>query len=86
MKQVLSLLILLTILFSCKKETKPIIEENNETAETTVSNEWIYLFDGVSTRGWRAYNGQNLPPGWIVKDSVLTFDTELGLEQDYTGG
>lgn len=86
MKQVLSLLILLTILFSCKKETKPIIEEKTEISETEVSNEWINLFDGVSTTGWRAYNGQELPPGWVVVDSVLTFDTELGLEQDYTGG
>ena len=86
MKQVLSLLLLLTILFSCKKETKPIIEEKPETAETKVSDEWINLFDGVSTKGWRAYNGPELPPGWIVKDSVLTFDTKLGLEQDYTGG
>jgi len=86
MKQVLSLLLLLTILFSCKKETKPIIEEKPEAAEANVSNEWINLFDGVSTRGWRAYNGAELPPGWIVKDSVLTFDTKLGLEQDYTGG
>ena len=86
MKQVLSLLLLLTILFSCKKETKPIIEEKPEAAEANVSNEWINLFDGVSTRGWRAYNGEELPPGWIVKDSVLTFDTKLGLEQDYTGG
>src|SRR5690606_40821753 len=50
------------------------------------SQEWIYLFDGTSTEGWRGYNMDSLPPGWIVKDSTLTFDTELGLEQDYTGG
>ena len=49
-------------------------------------SEWISLFDGETTKGWRAYNGKVLPPGWIAKDGVLTFDTELGLEQDYEGG
>jgi len=49
-------------------------------------NEWVYLFDGTSTEGWRAYNGESLPPGWTIIDKTLTFDTELGLEQDYNGG
>src|SRR3546814_7450381 len=47
---------------------------------------WIYLFDGTSTDGWRGYNADVLPPGWTIKDSTLTFDTELGKEQDYKGG
>ena len=74
------------VLSSCKTKTdnKPEAEAKAETA--TESENWIYLFDGVTTNGWRAYNGESLPPGWVVKDSVLTFDTELGLEQDYTGG
>ncbi len=54
--------------------------------QTAKDEEWIYLFDGSSTDGWRAYNGNSLPPGWIAKNGELTFDTELGLEQDYTGG
>ncbi len=49
-------------------------------------SEWIYLFDGQSTEGWRAYNGESLPPGWVARNGELTFDTELGLEQDYKGG
>ncbi|MDX1769397.1 MAG: DUF1080 domain-containing protein [Arenibacter troitsensis] len=74
------------VLSSCKTktDTKPEIEVVTETPSE--SENWIYLFDGVTTNGWRAYNGDSLPPGWVVKDSVLTFDTELGLEQDYTGG
>ena len=74
MKLFISILLITVLIFSCKK------------APTTDSENWIYLFDGTSTNGWRAYNGEELPPGWIAKDGVLTFDTELGLEQNYTGG
>lgn len=74
MKKSVIILILAAIAFSCSKGPKKEAEE------------WIYLFDGISVEGWRAYNGDALPPGWIAKDGELTFDTELGLEQDYTGG
>ncbi|MEK9612881.1 MAG: DUF1080 domain-containing protein [Flavobacteriaceae bacterium] len=45
--------------------------------------EWITLFDGTTLEGWRAYNGDQMPPGWKIIDSVLTFNTEQILEQDY---
>tara|TARA_B100000686_G_scaffold355370_1_gene473750 strand:- start:10583 stop:11284 length:702 start_codon:yes stop_codon:yes gene_type:complete len=50
------------------------------------NNEWIYLFDGLTTNGWRGYNLEAMPPGWIVKEGSLTFETELRLESDYKGG
>jgi hypothetical protein len=62
---------------------------SNSTTENESENQeeaWTSLFDGSSTDGWRAYNGDELPPGWVIKDGELTYDTELGLEQDYTGG
>jgi len=74
MKKSMFILLIAFTAFSCGKGAK-------EKAD-----EWINLFDGTSTEGWRAYNGDALPPGWIAKDGELTFDTELGLEQDYTGG
>lgn len=74
MKQLIAILLLAILLFSCK------------TGSETQDNNWIYLFDGKTTNGWRAYNGDVLPPGWLAKDNVLTFDTELGLEQNYKGG
>ncbi len=49
-------------------------------------NEWIPLFDGKSTKGWRGYNSSSMPPGWTAKDGMLMFDTELELEQNYVGG
>ena len=51
-----------------------------------VDNQWIYLFDGTSTEGWRAYNGKSLPKKWTIQDSVLTFDTNSKLEIDMKGG
>ena len=76
----LSLLLLITLLtFSCKTEQK-IETEEKPIPET---NDWIILFDGTSTDGWRAYNGDVLPPGWTIKDNTLTFDTEQILEEDY---
>ena len=52
----------------------------------TTPGEWITLFDGSSTDGWRGYNAETLPPGWVARDGMLLFDTEVQLEQDYTGG
>lgn len=48
--------------------------------------EWQYLFDGSSTEGWRAYNGEALPAQWVIKDGALTFDTEIRLEAERQGG
>jgi len=81
-----ALLCLLIVLFiaGCKENKKDTTVEETVVAEETA--EWVYLFDGKTTDGWRAYNGDSLPPGWVARDGELTFDTELGLEQDYKGG
>ena len=80
------LLSLLFVSISCKENSK----SHGETVENKVAeeqkSEWTYLFDGTSLDGWRGYGMDALPPGWTIKDSTLTFDTELGLEQNYTGG
>ena len=44
------------------------------------ADEWTYLFDGTTTEGWRAYNGESLPPQWVIEDRTLTFDTEKRTE------
>jgi hypothetical protein len=53
---------------------------------TKNNQDWIYLFDGKSTDGWRAYNGETIPEKWAVIDGNLTFNTELKLEEDWKGG
>jgi hypothetical protein len=57
--------------------------KNQSTSET---EDWIYLFDGTTTEGWRAYNGETLPEQWVIKDGALTFDTEKKLEAEKQGG
>lgn len=49
-------------------------------------SDWIYLFDGKTTDGWRGYNSEVMPPGWIVKNGVLAFETKRRLESEYKGG
>ncbi len=57
------------------------------TADTPARpGEWITLFDGSTTDGWRGYNAEVMPPGWVARDGVLQFDTEVVKEEDYTGG
>ncbi len=41
------------------------------------ANDWITLFDGTSLEGWRAYNGDQMPPGWKIVDEILTFTTQI---------
>ena len=64
------LIVLLFFTISCEK---------NES-------EWIDLFDGKSTDGWRAYNGQEIPQKWAAVDGELTFDTDFKLEDEWKGG
>ena len=71
MKQFILIIIILFI-FSCTQASK-----------NKPSSEWINLFDGTSLEGWRAYNGDKMPPGWKIVDSILTFTTDQILEEDY---
>ena len=72
---------------ACKTDKKSERKEMvDQVQEVTTSEDWIYLFDGTTTDGWRAYNGDSLPPQWVIADGALTFDTERKLESDRKGG
>jgi len=83
MKQLLVISLLIVTICACKKEQKSDTSTNSQTTVNQENNDWINLFDGTSTEGWRAYNGKELPPGWAIKNSTLTFSTEQILEEDY---
>jgi hypothetical protein len=74
------------ILLICSCQSKP--EKTSEPEEKKVIEaEWISLFDGTSTKGWRAYNGDKLPSQWVIKDKTLTFDSGLKeLDVEHKGG
>ena len=81
MKRNILLALLMFALFSCRSGEN---KENTQVANS--DDDWIYLFDGTSTDGWRAYNGEELPPQWTIEDGALTFDTEMRLETEWQGG
>jgi hypothetical protein len=85
-----SLLTLLLLAFTAcktdKKTEKTVIEDKESETTIASTDEWIHLFDGSSTNGWRAYNGEDLPPQWVIKDGELTFDTEKRTEEERKGG
>lgn len=74
MKPFILLIFIALLSTNCKNDTA--LEDAN----------WIHLFDGTSTEGWRAYNGDSLPQQWIIKDGTLTFDTKKRLESEKKGG
>ena len=57
MKKII-LLIAILISLSCSDQNKK------------KSTQWINLFDGSSLEGWRAYNGDQMPPGWKIVDAL----------------
>lgn len=66
-------------------------QSNGDTSQatqkmTSEQTDWINLLDEEHAAKWRGFNGETLPPGWTVNDGMLYYDTELKLEQDYTGG
>lgn len=68
--------------------TSDLVHGQDESSKAIeVSSEWTVLFDGSSLEGWRAYNGEKLPPGWVVQDNALTFQQDqIGVgDEQYDG-
>jgi Domain of Unknown Function (DUF1080) len=63
---------------------KVLAPDTAAAAKTT--EDWIPLFDGTTTDGWRAYNGDALPPQWVIENGTLTFDTAKKTEAEHQGG
>ena len=85
MKKVVLAFGIIIVMLSCKGEKKVDKLESN-IENININDEWIYLFDGSSLDGWRAYNGEALPPSWVIKDGELTFDTQKRSEANRKGG
>ena len=89
MQKIVTLFFIIFSFCSCNIDSKSKEDSQSEIIITKTDSkigEWIQLFDGTSTRGWRAYNGDVLPAQWIIKDGALTFSTESKLESDHQGG
>ncbi len=65
---------------SGEEENEQVAEEEKEVIEEAVMNglteaekkdNWIMLFDGTTSDGWRGFKKDAFPTGWIVKDGTL---------------
>ncbi|PYP39851.1 MAG: DUF1080 domain-containing protein [Gemmatimonadetes bacterium] len=57
------------------REPRPVIARSGRPNTLTPAEAkagWRLLFDGSTTKGWRAYNADSMPSGWQVVDGALT--------------
>ncbi|MEM8525329.1 MAG: DUF1080 domain-containing protein [Bacteroidota bacterium] len=87
MKQLTTILLFALCFAACQNTTESDTSTAEKTTEAAPSDEWTILFDGTSTEGWRAYNGETLPPQWIIEDDMLTFsDGAKQSDAEHEGG
>ena len=86
MKKTVLLLVIIHILFSCTGKTKNNVVDLEDTTNDSVPEKWTYLFDGSSTDGWRAYNGDSLPSTWYIENGVLRLRKNLSDKDNHSLG
>lgn len=72
---VLSIL-LISLLIACNNGPKTVTQQDVDKGIDQMIHDlnelkWIPLFDGKSAKGWRSFNGTELPEGWVVEDGTL---------------
>lgn len=72
MKTIFKSILILTsaVLAACGGSEKKVAAEE-PPATTSKAEEWLILFDGTSTEGWRGYNMDSLPANWVIADGAL---------------
>lgn len=85
-KLLISLFLSLLIIGACtsntdnKTETKEDVKKeavvektrHNTLTQAEIDEEWVLLFDGKTSTGWRGYGIENFPKkGWVVEDGEL---------------
>ena len=67
------------LLVSCTPPEQP---KDNTLSERERADGWQLLFDGQNANGWRSFNGDSLPEGWVVEERMLM---SLGRGDDIGG-
>lgn len=58
------------IFTSCKSGSES--SKSPSTAEQATDKDWIVLFDGTGTDGWKSYRSDAFPEkGWVIEDGTL---------------
>lgn len=77
MKKFILLVLLLTGLIACKKDTDK-TRTQEETADMTITDtnndEWINLFDGSSFDNFKGYLNDAMPAEWTIEDGAMAFN------------
>jgi hypothetical protein len=81
MKNTLMMILAVSVLFvACnnqgtQKQEVVVVEDGqkpNTLSKQELENGWILMFNGLTSDGWRSYNGDNFPEnGWEVVDRTL---------------
>jgi hypothetical protein len=61
--------IMMLVYASCSSTSDK--EKATEAEAIEPVEEWIWLFDGESTDGWRGFNSEGLPEGWVLEEGTL---------------
>jgi len=70
MKKILIILLIpWLVVWGCSSPSDKTSQENERKANDTAG--WLWLFDGTSTAGWRGFNSDSLPAGWILENGTL---------------
>jgi len=58
----------------------------NTLSEQEKSEDWILMFDGETTKGWREYDGEVFPDtGWYIEDGMLVCESSGKGEAGFGG-
>lgn len=68
-------LVFMPLIFGCKDNSdkaKETTEAEKETVDAVEdSDDWIVLFDGSSSDGWRGYKKDHFPEAWKIEDDAI---------------
>jgi len=83
MKRITFLVVLLPLfLGSCTTNSEKASTKDKPLSKEKAKDEWQWLFDGTSTNGWRGFNSDKLPEGWVLEEGTLK---SLGRGDDIGG-
>ena len=68
-------LVLMPLISGCKENNDKAVEttesENKTSNAADEKDDWIVLFDGTSSDGWRGYKKDHFPEAWKIEDDAI---------------
>ena len=68
-----AIMLVAAIFVSCQPKSDKTTDSTESTEEVApAEDDWIVMFDGSSTEGWRNYGKETFPEsGWVIEDGAL---------------